>query len=819
MKTSISFHLHKIFVSFIGALSIVSISASPSNTTTLQPALQSDKTSKYHLFYNAPAQQWTEALPLGNGRLGAMVFGGVVTDHIQFNEETLWTGSPRNYAHQGAYKYLPQIRALLDEGKQQEAEELANKHFMSSPLRQKLYQPFGDLYIHFENQAKYSKYTRNLRLNDATSHVSYQAWDKVGHELYTMERSYLVSHPDQVCVAHYATKERSKNMNFSLQLSTPHSKSELSTSQSRYSSTTHTLTVHVENSSLFGEATFLIQTDGTVETSNQKLYVRDASQATIYLVAATNFVNYQDVSANPHTRNQHTLDQLYKRYGNKLSYEAVYRSHCQDYQPQFNRFSIDLGDNGRSIMPTNMRVYDFWHKPHDPQLLALYIQYARYLLLSCSRPGTQAATLQGIWNDRLKPAWGSRYTININNQMIYWLANLTQLSDCEQPLFDLTNELAVTGKQVAKAHYNSPGWVTHHNTDIWRGAAPINHSNHGIWPMGGAWLATHIWEHFCYTQDTLFLQKQWPVLRDAARFVAHNLYRDPSTGYLVTSPSNSPEHGGLVSGPTMDHEIARALFADCQKAMTVLTNISRGANQLISTTDSAFCMQLDTLTKQIAPYKIGRYGQLQEWQEDVGAPNDTHRHVSHLWALFPGNEISSQQTPELAQAAKTTLTHRGDGGTGWSLAWKVNYWARLRDGNHAYRLLHNLLSPAGSSQREEQGGTYPNLFDAHPPFQLDGNMGAAAGIIECLMQSHLGYIELLPALPDALADGQVHGLLARGGFVLDFAWKNGTLTQLQVTATTDGFCRLFYQGKHVQLHAKAGVSYDAMILFATATGR
>lgn len=738
-----------------------------------------EKQDSFILQYDKAAKEWTEALPIGNGSLGAMVFGGVEQEHIQFNEETLWRGQPHDYSHKGAHNHLGEIRQLLSEGKQRDAQNLATKEFMSEPLKQVHYQPFADIYIDFEGHDSITDYSRSLSLDRAISEVSY----KVGNVAYTREA--FSSHPDKVIVVNL-TASQSKALNFKLHLDALHEDKTLKTD-----SDSQTIVVKVKDGVLWGVATVKLDTDGTVETLDGELQITDASKATLYLSAATNYKNFKDVSGRPEIIVAETL----KRIGNK-DYNTVKEAHIKDYQSLFNRFNIDFGDNGKSELVTNQRVYDFWKTPDDPQLLALYIQYARYLTIASSRSGTKPANLQGIWNHKIKPPWFSSYTTNINLEMNYWAVEMTNLSECHEPLFDFIEDVSKTGSIVAKEHYGADGWIMHHNVDIWRGTAPVNASNHGIWLGGGGWLCTHIWEHYQFTQDKVFLKEKYPLLRDAALFYSQFLYKDPNTGYLISSPSNSPEIGGLVAGPTMDHQIIRALFNITIEAASILDE------------DEEFSEKLKVMLPQIAPNQIGKHGQLQEWLEDKDDPEVHHRHVSHLWAVHPWNEINYEDTPALTEAAKQSLEFRGDNGTGWSLAWKINFWSRFRDGDHAYKLVHNLLSPAQIPERKIRGGSYPNLFDAHPPFQIDGNFGGAAGMVEMLIQSHLDKIELLPALPTALPIGNISGVCARGGFELDFSWENLALMNVEVLSKSGGKCILVYKDKKIEFDTTKGEIYQ-----------
>ncbi|MDO7172640.1 glycoside hydrolase family 95 protein [Mariniflexile sp. AS56] len=732
----------------------------------------------HKLTYESPAVEWTEALPIGNGSLGAMIFGGVSEEHIQFNEETLWAGKPHDYAHKGAYKYLDTIRQLLTNGKQVDAQNLAMQEFMSTPLKQQPYQPFGDIYIAFKGHENYTNYTRELNIEEAISKVSYSV-DGVD-----FKREVFSSYPSQI-IAINLTSSKSKALNFDLWLDALHEDKTVETVGN-----TQTLKVQVKEGALRGVATLNIQTNGTIETVNGKLQISNASKATIYLTAATNYVKYNDVSGNPENITQNTLAQVVSE-----NYKKVKKLHLKDYQSLYNRFDIDFGDNGKSANTTDKRIFDFWKHPSDPQLIALYVQYARYLMIASSRPGTKPPTLQGIWNHKLTPPWFSSYTTNINLEMNYWPVEIANLSECHEPLFDFIKDVSETGKNVAKEHYGAKGWNVHHNVDIWRGAAPVNHSNHGLWLSGSAWLCSHIWEHYLFTKDETFLKNNYASMKEAALFYTDFLVEDPKTGNLISTPSTSPEIGGLVAGPTMDHQIIRALFKSVVEASSILK------------TDEAFAEKLTTMIPKIAPNQIGKHGQLQEWLEDKDNPENHHRHVSHLWSVYPGSEINYENTPEFMKAAKQSLEFRGDNGTGWSLAWKINFWSRFKDGNRSYKLLHNLLSPAEHEERKIGGGSYPNLFDAHPPFQIDGNFGGASGILEMLIQSHLDKIELLPALPDALADGEVKGIVARGGFELAFSWKNSKLQYVEITSKKGEPCVLGYNGNTIEFDTKAGKTY------------
>jgi alpha-L-fucosidase 2 len=757
----------------IGGALAGAASCLPESLLAAEPGPRGDS-----LWYPRPADEWVQALPVGNGRLGAMVFGGIASERLQLNEDSFFSGGPYDPVNPEARAALPRVRELVFAGQYAEAQKLIDAQVMARPLRQMSYQTVGDLLLTFPGIENTSGYRRELHLPTATARTQFDMGAR-------FRRTVFASAVDQVIVVHLDSEPAGRRISVNLTFASPQ-KADVVVEDSG------TLVMRgsgpadqgVAGAMKFEARARVIAKGGRVASSSGGMSILNADEVLVVIAIATNYRSFADLTADPAAANIARLSAAAK-----FDFATLHARHVADVQPRMNRVKLDLGGSENEWLPTDERVQRF-AMARDPALVSLYFQYGRYLLLSSSRQGSQPANLQGIWNERTNPPWGSKWTINVNTQMNYWPAGPTALGECVEPLLRMTRELAVSGARVARDMYGARGWVAHHNTDVWRAAAPIDGAFWGMWQMGGAWLTLALWDHFEFSRDLAFLREVYPLLKGSSEFFLDTLVEHPREKLLVTNPSISPENrhpfgSSICAGPAMDSQILRDLFARTAQAAKLLG------------VDAAFREELARVRERLPKDRIGKAGHLQEWLDDwdMDAPEINHRHISHLWALHPSEQITVDDTPELAAAARRTLEIRGDESTGWGIAWRLNFWARLADGNRVQRLLEMLLSP----QR-----TYPNLFDAHPPFQIDGNFGATAAIAECLLQSQRGRLKLLPALPRAWPQGRVTGLRARGGFEVDLAWSGGVLERVSLVNLAGETTQISYLGQVLPLKTEKG---------------
>lgn len=737
------------------------------------------------LMYDTPADCWEKSLPLGNGRIGMMPGGGIETDHIVLNDITMWSGSEQDALNPDAINYLPEIRQLLLEGKNTEAQEIMYEHFKCKGAGSGFgngkdvpfgcFQMLGDLYIHQQLPVGNAtqKYSRSLNLSDAVAATTFTQGDV------QFTREYLASHADNVLVIRISA-DKKKSVSFELKLTRPE--------RANISVKDNILVMEGQlndgyngtNGVKFLTKMKIVSKGGTISTVGNNLSLQDADEALILISTSTDMLDKNYLQ---------TVDKLLTN-AEKRSYSTIKKQHIKKYKEKFDRVELNLGNQDYAVT-TEKRLNDF-RKDDDPSFAALYFQFGRYLMISGTNEQSLPLNLQGLWSNTVQTPWNGDYHLNINLQMNYWLAEVCNLSDLHKPLIEFTKSLVPSGTATAKTYYGAKGWTAHMMSNPWKFTAPGEHASWGATVTGGAWLCEHLWEHYAFTQDKEYLASVYPTLKGAADFFLSTLVKEPVHGWLVTAPSSSPENGFRQPGTNQTAYVCMGPAMDTQ-IMTELFNNVLSASQILGIADETVSQIKQTLPK-LPPFQISKKGYLMEWLQDYEEVEPQHRHVSHLYGLFPANQISPNTTPELAAAAKETLERRGDGGTGWSRAWKVNFWARLHDGNRAYKLLKSLLQPSidmnVSTDTRHRGGTYPNLFCAHPPFQIDGNFGGTSGIAEMLIQSQDGYVELLPALPDVWHTGSFKGLRVRGGVTIDAKWTDKKIEILTITATAENTFRI-----------------------------
>lgn len=785
------------------------IGCNKSNDRRITENLNTNIDPSTFMWYDKPAEKWEDALPVGNGRLGAMIFGRYGEEQIQFNEDTYWSGGPYSTVVAGGHKVLPQIQKYIFEDKPLKAHKLFGRYLMGYPVEQQKYQALANLHLFFHQQDTVMNYQRSLDLTTSIATVKY-AIDGVHYK-----REVIASHPDQTILIRL-TSDNPGSISFDAELrgvrNSAHSNyatdyfrmDEVGNNQLKLTGKSADY-LGVEGKLLYEARIKVIPEGGSISAENAKIHVKDADTVTIYFLAATNFINYKDVSGDANKRVEYALANLENR-----NYKDIIQDAVKDYRSYFDRVSLSLPETPTSYLPTNERLISIQKTP-DPQLSSLAYNFGRYLLISSSRPGTQPANLQGIWNKDMNPKWDSKYTTNINTEMNYWPVETANLSELSEPLITMVKELTDQGSEVAQEHYGAKGWVFHQNTDIWRVAAPMDGPTWGTFTVGGAWLTTHLWEHYLFTQNKKYLKEVYPVIKGSVEFFMDFLVEHPNGKWLVTNPSNSPENPPkgegyeyfydevtgmyyfttITYGATIDNQILKDLF-----------NYYTSATQILGV-DKDFASDVLAARARLVPSLIGQDGALQEWTEDFVQLEDKHRHFSHLYGLYPGNVISVRKTPELVEPVKKVLEQRGDGGTGFSRGWKMALWARLNDGERANRIFKGYL--------KEQ--CYPSLFaKCFTPLQVDGTFGVTAGITEMLIQSHEGFIELLPALPSEWSTGKFKGVKARGGFEVDFAWENEKLTQVNVLSTAGRTCRIMLPDRLIEFATEIGKNYDVLTM-------